>query len=294
MGTAKPHQGPLAALSQFLRQGRPPLLSCLVSEFRDAEDYHEFLRLVREYLPDIEEEITGAGPPAEMMAAFCRAFGERYFILMQEFQDGEIEEFGSLVQGIPVAVEGWDYEDYDELPQCRTGMVLASLLVDLEEELAGLEWEGIRITVMGAAAEHVAPEVLERVKGYPLSFLEEAGHQGLLSFAKMLCCQTGTVFWDLNPQEFYYPTSSGSACQVIDWSREAVTELTEEWERAVQIGEEVDGFLAWLEEDSRVHFARMVRFLEGDPSVEDPEQSIWEREMARGQLIFEGFLEEEG
>jgi hypothetical protein len=237
----------------------------VASRLRDAEDYQDFLGLVREYLPDLEAQITGDGSPAGMIAAFAEAFGERYFPLVQGFEDGSIDDFSSLLQGIPVALYGWEYEDYHTLPQQGPGMILASLLVDFEGELG---WEeGIGITAMEAAAEHIPQGLLRRVpaQGYPLEFLREAlrdRYRGLLGFAEILCAQTGTVFLDTSFQEFYYPSGSGSWCEIPMWDREAVAELAEQWRAARGLQEEVMSFLDWLEADPAAHFAEVLDFLE--------------------------------
>ncbi len=63
--------GPLLALARRLRSLGPPSLSVLIAQLGEAQEYEEFRRLVREFLPEREGEILGRASPAAQVAAFA-------------------------------------------------------------------------------------------------------------------------------------------------------------------------------------------------------------------------------
>jgi hypothetical protein len=108
--------GPLLILSRKLsRLGRPPSLSSLVAAVKGNEDFREFVRMVREFLPEREAEILFERTPAAQMALFASYFEDRYFPLHQYVRYGDAGEYSELTGSIPVVVMGIDYEDYHYL-----------------------------------------------------------------------------------------------------------------------------------------------------------------------------------
>ncbi len=152
-----PTYGPLVTLSHLLRGAGPPALSHLLALFGQAEEYGEFTRLVREFLPDLELEILGQGA-LDGASAFAEAFGARYFPL-GHLEPGFMESLEDLTRWVPVHVQGLAWDDYHDLPNWRPGFVLASLLVDFDWELDLVESAetpgGIRITLLEEAARQV-------------------------------------------------------------------------------------------------------------------------------------------
>jgi len=270
MGTSKA-VGPLVALGEALRAvSRPPALSVVIAELGEVEDFAFFQGLVQEYLPEHRESILGAGGIGDMVGAFARAFGERYFPLAH-VEDGLIESVGDLTRSIPICAQGLAYDDYHELPDFRPEFVLATLLVDFEgEEIMG--GEGIQVTLLEEAARHVPQALLERIpeRGFALQLLEErlAGtpYQGLIAHAWYLCHATGSIFLDATCEDLQG--------YEIRWTREEVDNLTEQWQAARDIQEEADGFLQWLEQDLAGHLAEVLKFLqeEGVDYAKDPRQ----------------------
>ena len=250
--------GPLEALCGLLDRG-PPLLSALMMCFGEAQDYAEFVQLVREYLPDLENDVLGAGGPEGMVMAFARLFGERYFPLADHWLEIDEEEgFAGITSFIPVAFNGLSEDDYHFLTDRRAGFLLAALLVDFEREMC-LEGEGIRITVMEAVEGTVSRELLERLpgQGYPLGFLRQevpAGLAGLVRIAEYLCHDTGCCFLDCSSEDVLYDPPM--------WDRETVEYLTGQWEMHETIDGEVRAFMEWIEESPEDRFRELVRFLE--------------------------------
>jgi len=259
MGAPEAQRGPLAALAETLRgMAGPPRLSALIDQLGDAELYQGFVDLVRDYLPDLEQDILQAGVLAQMVAAFARAFGERYFPLHGSFEAGMAEGFYDLLSHIPVEVHGWEDDDYHEIPGMRAGLILASLLVDFEGAL-GLGGEGIRITAMEAAAKLVPLELVQRTTAYPLDLLRVvlpgSRNAGLLALAQAMCHDTGNFFLDVTYEEFPY-------YEAPEWDRETVEALTEQWREADEAEKRTGEFIEWLEASPGPNFTELVDFLE--------------------------------
>jgi len=251
---SKETYGPLEALSRVLRRG-PPCLSALLDMMGGVEDYTVFVSLVREFLPDREDDILSAGSHEDVIQAFATAFGERYFPLDDIVFD---EGFAGVIGFIPVVFRGFNLDDYHFLPDWRSGFLLGTLLVDFEEEL-GLDGEGIRVTVMEVVEGIVSRELLERVpsSGYSLDFLRRevpTSLVGLVRIAEYLCHDTGCVFLDATNEELCYDPPC--------WERGTVDYLTEQWPMAERIDSEMVEFMEWIEERPEARFGELVRFLE--------------------------------
>jgi hypothetical protein len=235
----------------------------------DVETYQDFLRLVDEFLLDERQDIIEVGNPQDMVAAFARRFDERYFPLADHLRSGDIESLSDLMHFIPIDVHGYDYDDYHALCDEPPDMLLSSLLVDFEDEL-GLEGEGIRVAILEAVAQHVPPELLDRIpeRGYSLDFLAQVlpgtKYEGLLDRAGHLCHRSGTVFLDVTAEEFISNPPT--------WDREEVEWLTEEWRKAKEMFGRESTFFRWLEEDLQGNFARLLAFLGGTAPPPPPEQ----------------------
>ena len=78
---------PLEVLRERLRNARPPSISILLSFFQNVETYNDFVKLVREYLPEREKEILEKPTPHEQMACFASHFEDRYLPLHPIFKD---------------------------------------------------------------------------------------------------------------------------------------------------------------------------------------------------------------
>ena len=256
MGT-EDTRGPLEELVRILRRGIPRL-SVLMERLGGAEDYGTFVGLVREYLPDVEEEILSAGSPDDVVQAFATAFGERYFPIDEAYGLFEGEEFEAVINFMPVAFHGIDLDGYHYLVEWRAGFLLGAVLVDFETELC-LDGEGIRTTVMETLERTVSREVLERLpaQGYSLEFLRlEVPTElvGLVRIAEYLCHDTRCVFFDYTNEDM-----CGGPPQ---WNRETVEFLTEQWAVFQVIDAEMADFVEWIEESPEARFGELVRFLE--------------------------------
>jgi hypothetical protein len=234
----------------------PPRLSALVWEFRDVAVYQDFVHLVREYLPDLEQDILQAGRPAEMVAAFAIPFRERYFPLHSSIEAGMAEGFYDLLNYIPIEVYGWAEDDYHSIPELRPGIILGSLLVDFEGHL-GWVGEGVRITIVEAAAQLVPVELVQRAVAYPLNVLRVvlrgSRYAGLLTLAETLCHDTGNPFLDATYEDLWSDPP--------EWDRRTVENLTADWQTADAALKRMWKLLEWLEASPGPNFTKVLDFL---------------------------------
>ena len=271
MGAGEAGEGPLTRLADALRGARPRSLSSLIMQVEDVETYQDFLRLIDEYLPGQRQDILQAGSPQDMVEAFARRFSEPYFPLADHLGLGDVESLGDLMRFIPIEVHGYDYDDYHGLCDEGPALLLSSLLVDFEGELSIGE-EGVRVTILEAAVQHVSQELLGHIpgQGYSLEYLEQvlpgSKYEGLLDRARHLCHTANNVFMDVTGEEFW--------SNPPEWSREQVDYLTQEWRQANEMQDRMVTFFKWLEEDLQRNFARLLRFLGAieSPPPPPPEQ----------------------
>jgi len=85
----------------------PPSLSVLVARLGEMEEYEDFTALVREFLPEREEDILQNSTPASRMAAFASYFENRYFPIDDMIKIGELESYYELTRAIPTIVRGF-------------------------------------------------------------------------------------------------------------------------------------------------------------------------------------------
>lgn len=250
MASQESEVGPLRVLGRLLKRG-PPSLSALRAWIGGFEEYRDFLLLIREFLPEHETEIIRAGGAAAQMAAFASRFETRYFPLSMHFSDGMAEEYYDLTRGIIVDVQGLDWDDYTQPDVFAPEYQLMAYLVQSDEEG--------RTPLAEECARHVPVSLLERVGGgFPLedlrSLLAGTRFEGLADWAAIWCHETGVFFLDATYEDLCY--------DAIDWSRENVEHLTEEWQQSELIGGRVREVASWLEEDLRAHFAELLDFIE--------------------------------
>ena len=98
---------PLAVLREKLHDVHPPSISVIRSLFQNVETYNDFVKLIRDFLPEREQEILQKTSPSAQIAAFASYFEDRYLPLHPIFKDGEVEDdYYELLRDIPVMVMG--------------------------------------------------------------------------------------------------------------------------------------------------------------------------------------------
>jgi len=252
---------PLAGLREKLHSARPPSISMVMSIFRNAETYNDFVKLVRMFLPEREREILENTTPSAQMAAFASHFEDRYLPLHPSFKDGEIEDdYYELLRDIPVMVMGFGWEDYHELHDARLGVQLMSYLLEPPD---GGDGEG--------AGERIA-----LADGFPTAYQCEAQRvpSGGISLADARRIFTGKKWMGLRNWAEYINMSTGNwfldtdeemrgNMQNMDWEKEIVEDMSKEWLKANDSYNKMMEFAGWLEDqrDGVTHFRQTVDFL---------------------------------
>jgi len=246
---------PLLILANNLLARRIPSLSSLVAQISDAENYAEFVDMVKTYLPEREQEILHEPTPYSQVASFASYFEDRYFPLEDYFKCGDLESYEDITCRIPVVVRGFSYEDYHEVPDWRPGVMLMTYLVESP-------WEGedVNVSMAEACAEHVPAPLVERAGKVRLrldeahELLKGTKYEPLALWADRLHYNTGNFFLDTDYEMLWNNIPP-------DWSPENVEKLTRQWQQAKLHENKTFEFMEWLEEDLPGHFEELVAFI---------------------------------
>ncbi len=251
----------LEALRERLLNARPPSISILLSIFRNAETYNDFVKLVREFLPEREREILEQTTPSAQMALFASHFEDRYLPLHPSFKDGECEDdYYDLLHDIPVMVMGFGWEDYHNLDNARLGCQLMSYLFQPPFEEYG-EQAGERVALADGFPLAYQCEA-ERVpaRGITLKAADRIFKgkkwEGLRNWAFYINQDTGNWFLDTDDE-------MRSSMEIMDWNKGTVESMTQEWAQANAFYDKMMDFALWLEDekDGVAHFKQTVDFL---------------------------------
>ena len=248
--------GPLLALAQRMLSLGLPSLSILIARLGEMEEYEDFVILVREFLPEREGEILHELTPASQVARFASYFEDRYFPIDDNLKLGEVESYYELTRGIPVIVRGISYEDYhDVASDWRPGVQLMTYLI--EDPYEG----DSRIALAEACQEHVPIDLLQRVPEGGLSLgeahqlLDNTPYKALALWGDIVCMDTGNFFFDTDYEMLW------SGGYLPEWNRETVEYLTEQWQQADHIDQEVSNLIGWMEEDPTTRFGEILNFI---------------------------------
>lgn len=238
----------LEVLREKLHNARPPSISMVLSIFRNAETYNDFVKLVRDFLPEREGEILEKTTPHEQMACFASHFEDRYLPLHPSFKEGECEDdYYELLRDIPVIVMGFSWEDYHELDNTRLGVQLMSYLFEPPYE-GDSEQVGERV----ALADGFSPEYQREAQRVPAGgiTLDAAKRMfkgkkwaGLRNWATYINMSTNNWFLDTDDEMRY------SGMEMMEWDRETIEAMSKEWLRANAFYDKMMEFAKWLEDD---------------------------------------------
>jgi hypothetical protein len=252
---------PLAALRGKLHDVHPPAISLILSLFQNVETYNDFVKLVRDFLPEREKEILEKPSPSSQIAAFASYFEDRYLPLHPVFKDGEVEDdYYEILRDIPVMVMGFSWEDYHELNSARLGMQLMCYL--FEPPMQG--------------DNDMAGERVALFDGFPLEYQREAQRvpaggvsldnaklifkgkkwMGLRNCAEYINQATDNWFLDTDDE-------MRGDMQPMEWDKETVASMTQEWLKANAFYDKIMEFAEWLEDKKEgvAHFRQTVDFL---------------------------------
>jgi len=153
----QPQAWSLSLLAEKLKVG-PPLLSKLLDSFTDIDTLEKFLGLIREYLPEHEEEILSSG--TRKVYRFCYLFSKSYFPLPPYASQAEVS---GLVSCLPVELMAMSHSAYHDLEMRWGYLLLLSLVIYpyegdwRDEEDDEVPFDPIEQYVMGLPTEKYKP-----------------------------------------------------------------------------------------------------------------------------------------
>jgi len=251
----------LEVLREVLHNARPPSISILRSFFQNYETYNDFVKLVREYLPEREREILEKPTPHEQMACFASHFEDRYLPLDPSFKDEMCEDdYYELLREIPVIVMGFSWEDYHELNDTRLGTQLMSYLLEPPWE-GDSDQTGERVALVdGFSPEHQREAQRVPAGGIPLDaakrIFKSKKWAGLRNWAEYINQATDNWFLDTDNEMRYSGTLN-------EWDKETVEVMSKEWLKANAFYDRMMDFAAWLEDEKEgpTRFKQTVDFI---------------------------------
>jgi hypothetical protein len=119
----RPQNWPLTELAAKLHIG-PPLIEELLKAFTNADEVAEFIRLIREFLPEYEDKILYEGR-AGRVYMFCYFWEKKYWPLPRLAHERGLRRF---LTGLPVILMGNSYSAYHDMG-FRPGYALLFSLV---------------------------------------------------------------------------------------------------------------------------------------------------------------------
>lgn len=257
---------PLEALVFLLEGARPPSLSILISFYDKAEEFSDFVKLVKEYLPEREQEILREPTPSAQVAKFASYFEDRYLPLHSAFKDGGVEDdYAELLRDIPVEVMGIGWEDYETLNDYRLGIQLMSFLI--ESPIVNEEGQRVSLADGLPSAYQVEAERLP-AGGVKLQaaqrILKGKKWTGLRIWAEILHQSTNNWFLDTDDEA----RDSG---MINEWDKETVEQMAKDWKKAEAMYNQAMNFAAWLEDDElgTARFKETIDFLLSNLTPED-------------------------
>jgi hypothetical protein len=206
----------------------------------------EFRRIVEEIFPEVAAEIMAARQPGERreqarVAAFIDRVGTELFPVY------EIEEYDQVAGGVPFIRNGWNYERHHDLDLHPGELLLATLCSPAYDD-------GARLALLDAAEQHVTRGLLAAIPegGFtPTDLharLDGTPYVAAAEFADWQWGQTETIFLDTDDE----------LDVDVEWTRENVAVLAEQWGRAEEILDRITALTHWIEADLLAHFVRLV------------------------------------
>lgn len=223
-----------------LRSYNPLSIRQLMSMLDTSYGIHEMRRLIREYIPDYEQEILSATDP---LGAFKRRWEDNCFGLYDMMWDAnEYEMFDSF---IPVELMGFGYEDYHEMPSSWKDEFTA--LFSLYE--CPIEDEA-RIPLLEKAAEIIGPKLIARIpeNGYGITelrrWLNGTDYEPVALIGEWLWGRTDNFFWD-----YSHWSDDGTVYEGTWDNPDEIQGLIDDWGPAMEIRDKINNFLDWVSED---------------------------------------------
>ena len=256
----KPWVFPLTIMARKLMAG-PPSLGHIADLLANSECIESFVGLIREYIPEWEEEIMSKDIDFRT-AEFAKHFNPAYFPLSGSVNDMTVEEF---VSDIPVDLMGFNSDDYHNFADFRPGFILMLALVDnpydVEDEPGycspSIQMGGGRMPILDMTGTIVRDlDLVASIpeKGFSLKDIHKMVdnhpvYEAFGLFADWVhsdtqCSLLNATYNDYGPEM---------------WERGEVDALTEEWPIVKEFWDRVDAMATWIEKGS--NFKELVEFL---------------------------------
>jgi hypothetical protein len=252
---------PLAALREKLCDVHPPSISLILSLFHNVETYNDFVKLVRDFLPEREQEILQKTSPSAQMAAFASHFEDRYLPLHPAFKEGEVEDnYYELLRDIPIMVMGFSWEDYHELNNARLGMQLMCYL--FEPPMQGdNDMVGERV----ALVDGFPPEYQQEARRVPVGGISLDDAKLIFKGKKWIGLRNCAEYINQSTDNWFLDTDEEmrSNMQNEEWDKETVAAMSKEWLKANAFYDKIMDFALGLEDKKNgvAHFKQTVDFL---------------------------------
>jgi len=206
----------------------------------------EFRRIVDEIFPVAAAEILAARRPGERreharVAAFLDRVGAELFPVY------EVEEYEQAIGSVPFIRNGWNYERHHALELHAGELLLSTLCAPAYDD-------GARLALFDVDEQHVPRALLATIPegGFtPTDLharLDGTPYIAAAEFADWQWGQTETLFLDADDE----------IDVDVEWTREHVDVLAEQWRRAEKILDSITALTTWLEAEPPVRFARLV------------------------------------
>ena len=250
---------PLSFLIARLQLFGLPSLAAMIAKFGDVEEYQEFVMLVREFVPEYEQEILRQPSEGAQIQSFASRFQDRYFPLaynLVEMAPYDDIGYSDITRAIPVEVRGWTHDEYDGLSfDARPGLQLLAYLIESPYDM------GERVSLAEACSEHIPIGMLNQVPEGGIKYdsvhdlFDNSPYKAVGKLADWWWQNTGNFFLDTDWECMSYNMGEP------DWSMETVQTLTRQWQEADAYQEEIGDFLEWLEGDIQGRFQEILDFI---------------------------------
>lgn len=244
---------PIVVLDKVFHRLFPPSVSHLAAFLRGSESFPDFVRMIREYLPESETDILLLDTIGDQIAEFGERFSLKYFPLDHYITSGDADTYDDLLTYMPIEVGGIDSYAYHEMPQQGTKADLVMCALVEEQYLS----DGARIAIIEKCAEFISREMLEKIPegGFTLRDLElcltGTPYEPLIMWSRMLNHETGNFFLDTEPEELTMSYGHGSSGDP-QWDPETVEFLTGAWKEAEVLWADILKLEKMIEEDPQV------------------------------------------
>lgn len=276
-----PESWPLTEICKKLQIG-PPALSELIAGLVDIDTLEGFLKLIREFLPEYEDEIMAAAR-SERVYRFCHIWAQKYFPLPIWAKDMNMTDFR---RAMPVELKGMSYNAWHELDMRPGYLLLLSLVVypyegDMRDDDREywIDEDGLRQpedgTLMDIFSGARVPliDMVQNVVGPIARRLPADGwtdeqlhlmtdgtiYDGVGDFASWVMSKTGCVLLDTCYDDVEYMEGWGEP--QFMWSEANVINLTNDWPKLKRTREKIDRIVEWVEEDPVTRFQELLEFL---------------------------------